>query len=296
MGNEARVAYTASSAGEPLTFGSLANSVQGTVLIVHQLGAERSQCFFPPRRRWAKRATIRHLLLPLDDMRPIDPALLRLAPLPVPVHAAADDYLLDLVYVDAALLVVNKPAGLLSVPGRGEDKQDCLARRVQEACADALIVHRLDMHTSGLLVLARGKEMQRRLSHLFARRQIDKRYVAVVGGYLATHAGEIGLPLSADWPNRPRQKVDLLTGKPSLTRYQVLSHDPAGQTSRLALWPETGRTHQLRVHLQAIGHPIVGDMLYAGGAARRLLLHAEELLFAHPESGQPMRICCPAPF
>ena len=213
----------------------------------------------------------------------------------LPYAAPADDGL-DLVYLDAALLVVNKPAGLLSVPGRGEEKQDCLTRRVQAAYPEALIVHRLDLATSGLLVLARSKEMQRRLSRLFAGRQVDKRYLAVVSGSLPTRVGQIDLPLGADWPRRPRQKVDLLAGKPSLTRYQVLSHDPAGQTSRLALWPATGRTHQLRVHLQAIGHPIVGDALYAGAAAERLLLHAEELVFAHPESAQTMRCCCPAPF
>ncbi len=213
----------------------------------------------------------------------------------LPYAAPADDGL-DLVYLDAALLVVNKPAGLLSVPGRGAEKQDCLARRVQAACPEALIVHRLDLATPGLPVLARSNETQRRLSRLFAGRQVDKRYLAVVSGSLPTRVGQIDLPLGADWPRRPRQKVDLLAGKPSLTRYQVLSHDPAGQTSRLALWPETGRTHQLRVHLQAIGHPIVGDALYAGAAAERLLLHAEELVFAHPASGQTMRFCCPAPF
>lgn len=231
-------------------------------------------------------------------MRLIDSAFLRVAPLPMPVlaPAAPHAYRLDLVYVDAALLVVNKPAGVLSVPGRGEDKQDCLARRVQEAYADALIVHRLDMHTSGLLLMARGKEMQRRLSRLFVRQQVEKRYVALVGGHLRTPTGEIDLPLSADWPNRPRQQVDLLAGKPSLTRFQLLSHDPATQTSRVALWPETGRTHQLRVHLQAIGHPIVGDTLYVGRTAARLLLHAEDLLFAHPENDLPMRFQCPAPF
>ena len=208
---------------------------------------------------------------------------------------------LAIVYFDASLLVVNKPAGLLSVPGRGEDKQDCLAGRVQAAYPEALIVHRLDMATSGLLVLARGKTMQRRLSTQFANRQVDKRYVAVVKG-LPPLAGEIDLPLAADWPNRPRQKVDRLAGKPSRTRYQVLSHDPVANTTRLALWPDTGRTHQLRVHLLAIGHPIVGDGLYAeaGGAAcgagARLLLHAESLAFAHPETARPMAFCCPAPF
>ena len=215
---------------------------------------------------------------------------------PALAYVAPPDDGLDLVYLDAALLVVNKPAGLLSVPGRGEDKQDCLVRRVRAAYPEALIVHRLDLPTSGLLVLARDRPMQRRLSLLFAGRQVGKRYLALVGGRLPATTGEIDLPLSADWPGRPRQRVDLLAGKPSLTRYAVLSHDPLGQISRLALWPATGRTHQLRVHLQAIGHPIVGDLLYAGAAAGRLLLHAEELAFAHPGSGEPMRFSSPAPF
>ncbi|HMW55613.1 MAG TPA: pseudouridine synthase [Accumulibacter sp.] len=204
---------------------------------------------------------------------------------------------LAIVYFDASLLVVNKPTGLLSVPGRGEDKQDCLAGRVQAEYPEALIVHRLDMATSGLLVLARGKTMERRLGTQFANRQVDKRYVAVVKG-LPPLAGEIDLPLAADWPNRPRQKVDPLAGKPSRTRYQVLSHDPLTNTTRLALWPDTGRTHQLRVHLLAIGHPIIGDELYAqaGGAGQRLLLHAESLAFAHPETARPLAFCCPPPF
>jgi tRNA pseudouridine32 synthase/23S rRNA pseudouridine746 synthase len=146
----------------------------------------------------------------------------------------------EILYADATLLVVNKPAGLLSVPGRGEDKQDCLSGRLQGEFPDALIVHRLDMHTSGLLVLARGREMQRRLSSQFAERQVDKRYVALVAGRLPTASGEIDLPLSADWPRRPRQKVDPLAGKPSLTRYQVLGHDPTTSRSRLLLVPLTG--------------------------------------------------------
>jgi tRNA pseudouridine32 synthase/23S rRNA pseudouridine746 synthase len=206
----------------------------------------------------------------------------------------------EILYRDAALLVVNKPAGLLTVPGRGEDKQDCLSARLQAEFADALIVHRLDMHTSGVVVLARGKEMQRRLSSQFANRQVEKRYVAVVAGELLVASGEIDLPLSADWPRRPRQKVDPLAGKPSLTRYQVLAHDPTANRSRLLLIPLTGRTHQLRVHLLAIGHPIVGDALYGSNDLApedtRLLLHAETLAFAHPESRQPLRFFCPAPF
>jgi tRNA pseudouridine32 synthase/23S rRNA pseudouridine746 synthase len=219
---------------------------------------------------------------------------------PALTYIAPPDDGIDLLYLDAALLVVNKPAGLLSVPGRGDEKHDCLARRVQAEYPEALIVHRLDMPTSGLLVLARGPQMQRRLSIQFAQRTVDKRYLAVVAGLLPATRGEIDLPLIADWANRPRQKVDLLAGKPSFTRYQVLSHDPATETSRLALWPVTGRTHQLRVHLQAIGHPIVGDALYASAkkpaSSKRLLLHAEQLALAHPESGRPLHFSCPAPF
>jgi tRNA pseudouridine32 synthase/23S rRNA pseudouridine746 synthase len=205
-----------------------------------------------------------------------------------------------LIHADAALLVVNKPSGLLSVPGRGVDKQDCLIKRVQEDYPDALIVHRLDFDTSGLLVLARGKAMHRCLSMLFQERQVDKRYLAVVAGELAQDCGEVFLPLIVDWPNRPRHKVDFATGKPSLTRYRVLCHQAAEQCSRLELTPETGRTHQLRIHMQAIGHPILGDSLYADEAslakADRLLLHAEYLAFAHPESGEPLNFDCPAPF
>lgn len=205
---------------------------------------------------------------------------------------------LDVLAVDDAFVVVGKPAGLLSVPGRGEDKKDCLATRVQAEFADALIVHRLDMATSGLLVLARGAEMHRRLSRLFMERRVDKRYVAVVGGLLAEE-GKIDLPLITDWPNRPRQKVDFASGKPSLTRFRRVAGDAASTTSRVELEPVTGRSHQLRVHLAAIGHPILGDELYGGEyreQASRLLLHAIRLAFPHPESGQPCVFTCPADF
>ena len=192
---------------------------------------------------------------------------------------------LDLIYRDESLIVVNKPAGLLAVPGRGADKQDCLFARTQKKFPDALVVHRLDMATSGLMLFARGAEMQRRLSHLFRERLLAKRYVAVVAGRLELLSGEIDLPLMRDWPNRPRQKVDFASGKPSLTRYRLLAHDASTDTSRVELEPVTGRTHQLRVHMAAIGHPIMGDALYGGeaeGRAERLLLHASALSFAHP--------------
>ena len=210
----------------------------------------------------------------------------------------------DLLHEDAWCLVAVKPAGLLSVPGRGEAKQDCLATRLQASHSDALVVHRLDMATSGLWVMGRGLAMQRRLARAFEHREVDKRYVAVVDGVLAPAAdgawSEIDLPLAADWPNRPRQKVDTEHGRPSRTRYRVLGPGPLPGTTRLELEPVTGRTHQLRVHLQAIGHPIVGDTLYApaagAAAAPRLWLHATQLRLPHPHTGEPMHWSSPAPF
>ncbi|KAF1020773.1 MAG: Ribosomal large subunit pseudouridine synthase A [Paracidovorax wautersii] len=206
-------------------------------------------------------------------------------------------------FADNHLLAFDKPSGLLSVPGRGPDKQDCLAARARARWPDALVVHRLDMATSGLIVMARGLEMQRRLSAAFADRETAKEYVAVVDGWLASDAGEIALPLITDWPNRPRQMVDHAIGKPSLTRWQVLarSHDGQGHAqTRVALFPVTGRSHQLRVHLQAIGHPILGDALYAPPAALarapRLLLHACALALPHPATGQPLALRCEPPF
>jgi 23S rRNA-/tRNA-specific pseudouridylate synthase len=276
--------------------------------------------------------------------------------------------------------VANKPAGLLSVPGRGMDKTDSLATRVQNEFPDARSVHRLDMSTSGLLVFARGEDMQRRLSHLFRERGVKKCYIAMVAGRVEITAGEVDLPLGSDWPNRPRQKVDFAIGKPSLTRYRLLtymesplhpsiydvttgettshltrlskndsqvigyshstdetpSHStrlsknynkvagyrlPAEEllaghpkdtsqiagyqgewgfdTSRVELEPVTGRTHQLRVHMAAIGHPILGDVLYGGEAssgAERLLLHARALSFTHPLSEAPLTLTCEPPF
>lgn len=189
-------------------------------------------------------------------------------------------------HVDAHCIVVVKPAGLLSVPGRGEELQDCASTRVQLCHGDALIVHRLDMATSGLLLFARGAQAQRALSRAFAQREVGKRYVAVVDGLIADDAGEITLPLMADWPNRPRQKVDAEHGKAALTRWHVLERDSAARTTRVQLEPVTGRSHQLRVHMAALGHPILGDALYAPPACQtrsvRLLLHACRLRFSHP--------------
>lgn len=207
------------------------------------------------------------------------------------------------VHADASLLVLDKPSGLLAVPGRGPDKQDCLAARVQARYPDALVVHRLDMDTSGLMVMARGAAAQRALSRAFAERAVHKRYHAVVAGILQAPPegwGCIDLPLICDWPNRPRQIVDPILGKPSLTRWRVLGHDAAGAWTRVELEPVTGRSHQLRVHLQALGHPILGDALYAPpevqARADRLLLHACALRLPHPASGQDCEFTSPAPF
>lgn len=201
-------------------------------------------------------------------------------------------------FEDHALLAFDKPAGLLAVPGRGPDKQDCLWHRVRQRWADARVVHRLDMATSGLMLFARTAEAQRRLSRAFAARQLEKTYVAIVGGRMSAASGRIELPLAADWPRRPLQKVDPLHGKASITDWQLLGFDEAMQRSRLALHPQSGRTHQLRVHLAAIGHAIVGDALYAAPAlhSARLMLHAQRLHFTHPVDGHAMGIDCAPPF
>ncbi|MCM2251939.1 MAG: pseudouridine synthase [Ramlibacter sp.] len=208
------------------------------------------------------------------------------------------------VHVDDHLLVIDKPAGLLSVPGRGAAKQDCASARAQRLYPDALVVHRLDMATSGLLLMARGAAMQQRLSRAFADRQVDKRYVAVVAGRLAAPPdGEwavIDLPLAADWPNRPRRIVDRERGKPSRTRWRAVAYDADADTTRLELQPVTGRSHQLRVHLQSLGHPILGDGLYAPSEvqarAPRLLLHAGVLGLSHPATGEPLVLRSEVPF
>lgn len=204
-----------------------------------------------------------------------------------------------ILHADNDLLIVDKPAGLLSVPGRGDDKQDCLLSRVQQAYPDALAVHRLDMSTSGLLVLARGKAMHSAMSKLFRDRLVDKTYIAVVAGLVASEQGEIDLPLICDWPNRPRQMVDHTIGKPSLTRYRVLARDAVADATTVELEPVTGRSHQLRVHLASLGHPILGDDLYGGaatGRAERLLLHAARIAFVHPSTAETVEFASAPPF
>lgn len=205
---------------------------------------------------------------------------------------------LTLLYCDDTLLAVDKPAGLLAVPGRGPGKGDCVASRVQAVWPDALVVHRLDEATSGVMLFGRGAPAQRALSMAFAERRVDKRYEAVVHGLPVDDAGRIELPLAADWPRRPRQKIDVEHGKPSRTDWAVLSRDALRLRTRLALTPLTGRSHQLRVHLGSQGHPIVGDALYGDGtdAEPRLLLHACELRLPHPLSGRPVTLVSPVPF
>ncbi|MBW8880222.1 MAG: RNA pseudouridine synthase [Asticcacaulis sp.] len=196
------------------------------------------------------------------------------------------------------MVVADKPSGLLSVPGRGPDKQDCLIARVQADFPDALTVHRLDMATSGLIVLGRGTEAQRRLSIAFSQRDVAKRYVAIVAGRVDADAGEVDLPLITDWPNRPKQMIDHAIGKPSLTRYRVVTREE--DRTRVELEPVTGRSHQLRVHMMALGHPIVGDALYAPpdivAMSGRLLLHASDLTIPHPGTGERMTFSRPIPF
>ena len=231
--------------------------------------------------------------------------------MPLATYNPPPDCGLELVYCDESLLVVNKPAGLLSVPGRGLEKSDSLAARVQKEFPDARSVHRLDMGTSGLLVFARGADMHQRLSCLFSERAVKKCYIAIVSGRIGITAGEVDLPLASDWPNRPRQKVDFAIGKPSLTRYVLLDyfkyptrvsmHQGEGDlsASRVELEPVTGRTHQLRVHMAAIGHPVLGDELYGGNIGNnteRLLLHARALSFVHPLRDELLTLTSEAPF
>lgn len=192
-----------------------------------------------------------------------------------------------IIHRDASLLIVEKPAGLLSVPGKSAALADCLLSRLAREDSDVRLVHRLDRDTSGVMVFARSAPAQRHLGLQFERRHVTKRYVACVTGKPKQDTGVIDLPLTADWPRRPMQKVCHTSGRPARTRWQVIARTQSG--ARLALTPETGRSHQLRVHLAEIGHPILGDPLYGsayGGApAHRLMLHAECLNLRHPEGG-----------
>ena len=203
---------------------------------------------------------------------------------------------LDVIHEDAELLLVNKPTGLLSVPGRGEHLADCLLSRVQAAFPTALLVHRLDRDTSGVMVFALTPSAQRHLGLQFERRHTKKTYAALVHGEVADKEGVVDLPLIVDWPNRPLQHVNFETGKPALTEWRRGA--VKGGTTRMRLYPKTGRSHQLRVHMKEIGHPIVGDPFYSEGweAYPRMMLHAESLKLRHPNGGRHMEFRAKVPF
>ena len=204
---------------------------------------------------------------------------------------------LSILHADAHVIAVDKPAGLLSVPGRGAALRDSLLTRLQAAFADALLVHRLDRDTSGVMVFALTPHAQRSLSRAFEQRKARKTYLARVWGGLQPRTGRVDLPLTVDWPNRPKQMVDRQSGRPAVTDWRVLRDDST--ETRVRLYPRTGRSHQLRVHMLAMGHPILGDPLYAEGPAQdypRLMLHSEELRINHPESGKGLKFRVPAPF
>lgn len=204
---------------------------------------------------------------------------------------------LAVLHEDQQVLLVDKPAGLLSVPGKGENLADCLLARVQAVFPDALLVHRLDRDTSGVMIFALTPHAQRHLGLQFEKRMTKKSYVARVWGVPEQKTGTVDLPLIVDWPNRPRQMVCHETGKSAQTDWRVLKDE--GQTARVRLTPHTGRSHQLRVHMLSLGHPILGDPFYATGPARdfeRLMLHSEELRFNHPDGGRSMKIRADVPF
>lgn len=205
---------------------------------------------------------------------------------------------LVVLYHDNDMVVVDKPSGLLSVPGKPETHRDCLEDRVRAQLPETLLIHRLDLETSGVVVFALNKPAQKHINLQFERRQVRKQYLARVAGNVEAESGQIDLPLIADWPRRPMQKVCFETGKPARTAWRVLDRE-AGAT-RLELRPETGRSHQLRVHLKEIGHPILGDPFYAPEdeyrSAERLQLHAELLELRHPASGEWLTIQADCPF
>lgn len=211
-------------------------------------------------------------------------------------YSPPDDPLVIL-HQDHEVLLVDKPAGLLSVPGKGPELADCLIARVQAAFPEALLVHRLDRDTSGVMLFALSPHAQRHLGLQFEKRQTKKTYVARVWGEMAERTGAVDLPLIVDWPNRPKQMVDHANGKPAFTQWRVVR--AGGGETRVRLMPKTGRSHQLRVHMAALGHPILGDPFYADGPARdypRMMLHSETLQFRHPDGGKGMRITAKCPF
>jgi tRNA pseudouridine32 synthase / 23S rRNA pseudouridine746 synthase len=207
------------------------------------------------------------------------------------------DVPLSIVHQDAVIIVVDKPAGLLSVPGKLEGRKDCLETRLRAAYWDVLLVHRLDCDTSGVMIFARTKPAQGFLGQEFEQRRAKKTYVARVRGRVEQDRGRIDLPIGTDWPNRPRQMIDEVNGRSAITEWEVVER---GETeTRVRLSPLTGRSHQLRVHMLALGHPILGDPIYATGTARnfpRLMLHAEVLALHHPATNEWVTFTAPCPF
>ncbi|WP_068315446.1 bifunctional tRNA pseudouridine(32) synthase/23S rRNA pseudouridine(746) synthase RluA [Polycladidibacter hongkongensis] len=217
---------------------------------------------------------------------------------PAFIYTPPKEPFLDVLYHDADLLVLNKPSGLLSVPGKAAEHKDCLETRAQQRFPTATTVHRLDMDTSGVMIMALNKAAHRHLGLQFERRYTKKQYLARVWGQVALESGVVDLPLRCDWPNRPKQMVDHELGKPAQTHFTVLSRD--AQSSVMLLKPVTGRSHQLRVHMLELGHPILGDRFYAQGealaAADRLQLHAHVLELRHPIGGADLRFVAACPF
>ncbi|PKI13113.1 bifunctional tRNA pseudouridine(32) synthase/23S rRNA pseudouridine(746) synthase RluA [Colwellia sp. 12G3] len=210
---------------------------------------------------------------------------------------------LDIIYQDDDFVVLNKASGILSVPGRLPEHQDCLQNRVQRILPTATIVHRLDMATSGLMIMALNKPAHVAISRQFEQRKTKKTYLARVFGLVELSEGSVDLPLICDWPNRPKQKVDFENGKQSLTHYRVISYSDSTDkkaSTLVELTPVTGRSHQLRVHMLALGHPILGDRLYASKEAlamkKRLQLHALNLSLFHPSTEKAITFNAPCPF
>ncbi|XID74498.1 pseudouridine synthase [Alkanindiges sp. WGS2144] len=206
---------------------------------------------------------------------------------------------LVILYEDDDLIIIDKPAGLLSVPGRLPEHQDSAYARVLQQFPQAKVTHRLDMATSGILLFAKHREAEVAVSKMFQARVVKKQYIALVQGQLMGE-GRIDVPLIADWPNRPKQKVDFEIGKPAQTLYQHVKYDAGQDISRILLEPITGRSHQLRVHLAHIGHPITGDKLYhpqpLSSPLNRLALHASYLAFEHPLQDKSLSLQSTVPF
>ena len=204
---------------------------------------------------------------------------------------------LVILHEDAEVLLVDKPSGLLSVPGKGPHLADCLLSRIQQVFPEALLVHRLDRDTSGVMIFAMTPYAQRHLGLQFEKRMTRKTYVARVWGVPNEKSGTVDLPMIVDWPNRPLQKICHETGKPAQTDWKLIKDE--SETARVRMFPKTGRSHQLRVHMLSLGHPILGDPFYASGPARnfpRLMLHSEELRFNHPQGGKSTKVRSKAPF